>query len=64
MKPEDVLRLIREGSMDAIEGLGYLENLGTNLTSAGQAIAASSKDLKKLIEVAERLSKKIDPRKT
>lgn len=64
MKPEDIIRLIKEGGYDAVEGLGYLESLGKNLTIAGQAMQSASKDMKGLIEVAGKISKKMTQHKS
>ncbi len=64
MKPEDILKLIKEGSIEVIEGLGALESMGKNLTVAGRALEDVSKDARKLIIVAEKLSKKMAPHKS
>jgi len=64
MKPEDILRLVKEGSIEVIEGLGSLESMGKNLAIAGHALEEASKDARKLIIVAEKLSKKLAPHKS
>ena len=63
MNPEEIIRLIKEGSYEALEGLGALESLGKNMVAAGQALQAASQDVKKIIEVAGKISKKVSPQK-
>ncbi len=64
MKPEDILKMVKEGSIEIIEGLGALESMGKNLTIAGQALESASRDAKKIIEVAGKISEKIGSRKS
>lgn len=59
MKPEDILKMVKEGSIEVIEGLGALESMGKNLAVAGRALEEVSKDARKLTIVVEKLSKKI-----
>lgn len=64
MKPEDILKLIKEAGVEAVEGLGAMESMGKNLTIAGQALEAASRDAKKVMEVAGRISKRITPHRS
>lgn len=63
MKPEDIIKLIKEGSYEALEGLEALASMGKNLTIAGHALESASQDARKIMDVAGKISKKMAPHK-
>jgi len=63
MNAEEIFKLLREGSKDAMEGLEILEALSKNLSAMALDLSAAAQQGKRLVEVADRISKKIPQRK-
>jgi len=59
MKPEDIFKILREDSNQLLEGLSAIESLSKNLSTAAQALGNIAQDAKKVISIAEKVSKKI-----
>ncbi|MCL6542065.1 MAG: hypothetical protein K6T87_16030 [Roseiflexus sp.] len=59
MKPDDIFRLLKEDSNQILEGLSTIESLSKNLSAVAQALGNIAQDAKKIISIAENVSRRI-----
>lgn len=58
MKPEDIIKLIKEDSIQLLEGLTAIESMSKELSSAAQSLGNVANEAKKIISIAEKVSKR------
>lgn len=59
MKPEDIIKLIREDSVQLLEGLTAIESMSKELSVAAQSLGNVAKEAKKVIAITEKVSKRL-----
>jgi len=63
MKPEEIFKLLREGSGEVLEGLEALTRMSNKMADTAKSLGEVAEEAKKVIVVAERVSKKFGQQK-
>jgi len=63
MKPEEIFKLLREGSGEVLEGLEALTRMSNKMSETAKNLGEMAQEAKKVVEMADKISRKFGQQK-
>jgi len=63
MKPEEIFKMLREGSGEVLEGLEALTRMSNKMAEAAKNLGEMAQEAKKVVETADKISRKFGQQK-
>jgi len=63
MKPEEIIKLLREGSGEVLEGLEALTRMSNKMSETAKNLGEMAQEAKKVVEMADKISRKFGQQK-
>jgi len=64
MKSEEIFKLLREGSGEVLEGLEALTRMSNKMAEAAKNLGEMAQEAKKVVETADKISRKFGQQKS
>jgi len=63
MKPEEIFKMLREGSGEVLEGLEALTRMSNKMSETAKNLGEMAQEAKKVVEMADKISRKFGQQK-